>query len=59
VAWETHKRWLELRPAFNNGEGVMADPKVDYYLTQSVYKVVLQKSIPAQIRQLILYYDYY
>ena len=26
------------------------------YLTESAYKVVLQKSIPAQIRQLILYY---
>ena len=25
------------------------------YLTESVYQVVLQKSIPAQIRQLILY----
>ena len=25
------------------------------YHTESVYKVVLQKSIPAQIRQLILY----
>jgi hypothetical protein len=29
-----------------------------FYLAESVYKVVLQKSIPAQIRQLILY-DYY
>ena len=26
------------------------------YLTESVYKVVLQKSIPAQIHQLILYF---
>ena len=26
-----------------------------FYLTKSVYKVVLQKLIPAQIRQLILY----
>ena len=26
------------------------------YLTESVYKVVLQESIPAQIRQLILHY---
>ena len=26
-----------------------------FYLTESVYKVVLQKSIPAQIRQRILY----
>ena len=26
------------------------------YLTESVYKVALQKSIPAQIGQLILYY---
>jgi len=26
-----------------------------FYLTESVYKVVLQKSIPAQIRQLILH----
>ena len=30
------------------------------YLTQSVFKVVLQMSIPAQIRQLILcYYSLY
>ena len=27
-----------------------------HYLTESVYTVVLQLSIPAQIRQLILYY---
>ena len=27
-----------------------------YYLTQSVFKVVLQKPAPPQIRQLILYY---
>jgi len=26
-----------------------------FYLTESVYKVVLQKSSPAQVRQLILY----
>jgi len=32
-----------------------ADVRVSY-LTESIYKVVLQKSIPAQIRQLILYY---
>ena len=29
------------------------------YLTHSVYKIVLQKSIPAHIRQLILYYYKY
>ena len=29
--------------------------KSRFYLTKSVYRVVLQKSIPAQIRQLILY----
>ena len=28
---------------------------VNIHLTESVYKVVLQKSIPTQIRQLILY----
>ena len=27
----------------------------DSYLTQSVFTVVLQKSIPTQIRQLVLY----
>ena len=27
-----------------------------FYLTESVWKAVLQNSIPAQIRQLILYY---
>jgi len=31
-------------------------PKIRVYLTQSVSEVVLQKSIPAQIRQRILYY---
>ena len=30
-----------------------------FYLTDSVYKVVLLESIPAQIRQLILYYYKY
>jgi len=34
--------------------GYTAD-QVRLYLTQSVFKVVLQKSIPPQIRQLILY----
>ena len=29
-------------------------PSVQPYLTQSVFKVVLEKSIPTQIRQLIL-----
>jgi len=29
-----------------------------FYLTQSVFKFVLQKSTPPQIRQLILYYHY-
>ena len=29
------------------------------FLTESVYKVVLQNSIPAQIRQLVLYYHQY
>ena len=28
----------------------------EFHLTQSVYQVVLRKSISAQIRQLILYY---
>jgi hypothetical protein len=28
------------------------------YLTENVYQVVLQKSFPAQIRQLILYISY-
>ena len=26
-----------------------------YYLTESIYQVVLQKSIPLRIRQLVLY----
>ena len=30
-------------------------PAVHFYLTQSVFKVVSQMSIPRQIRQLILY----
>ena len=29
------------------------------YLTESVYKVVMQNSIPAQIRQLTLYHSQY
>ena len=32
--------------------------RAEAYLTESVYEVVLQKSIPAQIRQLILYHYY-
>ena len=28
--------------------------KVRFYLTESVYKVVLEKSIPAQIRHIVL-----
>ena len=36
-----------------------AMPRIRYvrqlYLTESVYKIVVQKSIPAQIRQLTLY----
>ena len=36
---------VRLRPAINGS-----------HLTESVYKVVLQKSIPTQIRQLIFYY---
>ena len=39
----TSRRTSPLRPRF--------------YLTESVYNVVLQKSIPPQIRQLIFYYD--
>ena len=39
------------------GGGAGRAPPRRFFLTQSVYKVVLQKSIPAQIRQLIL--DYY
>jgi hypothetical protein len=31
------------------------EARIQVYLTQSVYSVVLQKSTPAQIRQLILY----
>jgi len=34
--------------------GMLAPVCLQSYLTESVYKVVLQKSIPAQIRQLIL-----
>ena len=33
--------------------------EVRFYLTESVDKVVLQKSSPPQIRQLILYYHLY
>ena len=33
-----------------------AAPAFRVYLLESVYKVVLQKLIPAQIRQLIIYY---
>ena len=28
-----------------------------FHLTESVYKVILQKSIPAHIRQLVLYHE--
>ena len=38
-----------------SGFGGSADGS-DSYLTESVYNVVLQKSTPARIRQLILYY---
>ena len=37
------------------GHGVGPRPGLLAYLTESVYKVCLQKSIPAQIRQLFLY----
>ena len=33
--------------------------RIHLYFTESVCKVVLQKSIPRQIRQLILYYYQY
>ena len=44
--------WLLARRLFRGAVAVL-----DYcsYLTQSVFKFVLQKSIPTQIRQLILY----
>ena len=36
-----------------------SEAALDFYLTESVYDVLLQKSISAQIRQLILYYYSY
>jgi hypothetical protein len=36
--------------------GGVHTPEPQFYITESVHDVVLQKSIPAQNRQLILYY---
>ena len=36
--------------------GCVRVPGVTTYLTESVYKIVLQKSIPPEIRQFLLYY---
>jgi hypothetical protein len=33
--------------------------RVMFYRTESVHKVALQKTIPAQIRQLTFFYHYY
>jgi len=62
-------RWINsvqpstrLKIRSTNPARASANPKTELYgvyLTESVYKVVLQKSIPAQIRQLILYYYQY
>ena len=46
----------ELMPDVDIAIFEMAD---EVYLTQSVFKVVLQMSTPPQIRQLILYYHYH
>ena len=55
----------EGQEAGSTREGQLADPCVarehisrcpHHYLTERVHKVVLRKSIPAQIRQLILHY---
>ena len=43
-------------PALGARPGTSAMRGVRPYLTLSVFKVVLQKSIPPQIRQRILYY---
>ena len=40
-------------------QGMVEETGCIAYLAQSVYKVVLQKSIPTQIRRLILYYFKY
>ena len=37
------------------GSAVETRPCADFNLTESVFNVVLQKSIPTQIRKLILY----
>ena len=45
--------------AYALGDRLFAHAKVSFYeshLTESVYKVVLQKSVPTQTRQLIVYY---
>ena len=46
-------------PDFNSGipnaKTEILDPNPRIYLAPSVFKVVVQKSIPTQIRQLILY----
>ena len=39
-----------------NADAAQQLRSVDFYLTESDYQVVLQKSISAQIRQLILYH---
>ena len=44
-------------PPRAGGRGGGVTQPLRCYLTKSVYKVVLQKSIPAQIRQCIVYYD--
>ena len=40
-------------------DGLEEEEEVHFNLTESVYKVILQKSISAQIRQRILYYYQY
>ena len=41
-----------------HSEFLGAWPTLHFYFTQSVFEVVLQKSIPTQIRQLILHISY-
>jgi hypothetical protein len=54
---KTHE--LVLGPGLGSGSRVQGlILNLEPYLTESVHKVVLKKSIPAQIRQLILYNDY-
>ena len=57
-------KWERARPRcrrWQSGSGAPAPsaPPLPVHRTESVYKVVLKKSTPPQIRQLILYYYKY